>query len=378
MGSFIISEALISIDNYKEALMIKKTLSIRSAAIASLFIVTIAVLHCGCVTPKKGTPADALAARIQINEGRAFLATVRNEMEDLLLRLASLNIVYRLMLGTDPVLQSDLTNAFGTYLETAPGQFSLRAEGTTLLVQFQNGLDMRIHSFTFTGTPARVERFRGEVSSNNRNIITPTTEAVDIQATGIRPDIADDLVFFSSPRVVLQGTIAYFRDGTNVLYEVTRSTGELNASIVGNTLAEITSSSEFRIRDLSDSTNSRPYWHETQTLLYRPITDSANWVAVSLSIDYDDYTLSNGSVGARIDYNKSIGGQIAYLGVGSAYLDNRLVATVTGGPYFCDANDVTSTGSGDTVVVHWFDQVDQPVIPSTDFSCSKLIVVQPM
>lgn len=330
-----------------------------------------------CTVTQQGSPEDALTARTTINEGRAFLAMIETEMDAILTKLTPVEITHRLILGDAPVLETDLASAFGSYLEQPSGSFQFTASGTAIRVAFQNGLDMHIHSFQFSGNPSKVTRFYGEVSPHNRSIVTPDIDNIEIHANGIRPDIADNLIIFSSPRVILQGTIAYFRDANRVLYEVTRSRGELNASFVGNTLAEVTRVSDIRIKDLSNGPDNAPFWYETESLLFRPIQNHSNWSAVSLAISYNDYRLANGSIGAQLDFQQTNSNQIAYTGAGTVSYQKRKVASVVGGPYYCDANTPSAQGSGAPVYVQWRDDINQQVIPSSDFSCAKLIVVQP-
>lgn len=352
-----------------------------------IFVMLLSIANVNCVQQKRGSPADAFAARVNIEDGRAFLAQVKAETDALLARLSGVLIAKMLFLepsagGAASVGKIDVEAAYGVFTETAAGVYNFTAGiEPQIVVEYLNGVTMTMHSFTFVGTPEVVSSFKGDVLSDQRAVLTPAAEWVEIHAQAQRPELAENLNAFAPASVTLAGTVSYNRPLGKVLYDIKRATGELNFSVIG-TSQKISRIAEFTVVDLTNTTVNAPFWSEVETLLYYPTTvgtlTTLTWAAASLSISYRDYTGSEGIIGASQNVPNLIGPNVSFVGEGTASFQNRDVADVVGGPYSCSLGNPDNVGFGTEVVLAWFDDINQTVVPSVDFPCNRVVIRQPL
>lgn len=354
-------------------------------AMTAIVLVTLCT-SCNIFPRPTGTHTEAIAARALITEGRTFVATVQHEIEVLLQRFAVLPITQALLQqtaqgGQSIVSQSEVVNAYGIYTEdaSAPGGFVFTPlpASNQIHLEYDNGTDATLLSFSFAPDLSNVSRFQLKVDANNRNIDTPFEDELRLLLTVDRPDMSMLTNLFDALNpsiVVVSGDVSYMRNGVMTKFRVTSSGTEL--SLTETTIRRVR---DVMIEDVTLNLANPPFWKDTETANYTEIANQpGTFAAQTMDFSYQDWKGAGGAIGITAEpLLSAFPGIVGYNGTGFATYEGREVASASGGSYECDLTDPSAIGAGVPVILKWRDGRDQTLMPDPFlFACSNAIVVE--
>lgn len=342
-----------------------------------------------CVQKGPGTSVQSAEARAAMNNGIAKIRTVRSDITALLGKYrgtppAQLLIPTAAKVPPVPVAEIDLAPHYGTYTETAAGQFSFAASALEQVdVHYLNGINLTFGFFAYNQA-GNLSLVRTTFSSDNRGIDTPKAEEIRGYISQAYNDYRDDIAgldSFDYKMASLVGLTFTNSAGTTA----TLSFEYFDAVTTNSTPPGVTTQVKKVERVANAALLATDFWDLRVDKTYRSTAIPGVHAAISVDRKYTDSLKGN-----KVDYNAPIvllsdglnlgaSGQVEYVPYRTGLVHYTLegktyrVATLAGGGYKCDLNLPNRAGFGDDIFFSWSAPEVEPVMPG-HFDCPNLII----
>lgn len=347
--------------------------------IAKYLSILILLSSYACKPPPVGTSDQAATARAQYNAGLVKLRALEKEFTALLSQFAQVEVV-KTILSEPPTQTSldipkqDIAPLFGVYRELATGGFDFTPVADIVTVEYLNGITLKIAALKYH-TDMRLQGYALSITSNNRQISTPATDAVTLQIVEVRPDYSQYVPTLLNTGASTIGNYQFVRPGstTPVAYHITRLQGSVEAT--GLSLQALQ-----QRRFVENSTVGRPYWDMLETVIYLKSTLPGVWWGFSATHTYRDKTMGLNVHMVASEQTLATTGLASFRPIvqtSGALLNGARVANLSGGAYTCDMNINNDIGSGTSIDLVWLDASVDTIFPSLKFPCARTVLYLP-
>jgi hypothetical protein len=140
---------------------------------------------------------------------------------------------------------------------------------------------------------------------------------------------------------------------------------------------DISSGIQSYIKDITNGPTNAPFWNDSEFVIYTKTDVPGLWVGYNITKNYRDLNVNyNISMSLQSSTsNIATTGTATYGGRGTVLYNNSvIVANVSGGPWDCNVNIPTDTGSGTPIILTWVDSVVDTLLPNQDHTCARAIL----